>query len=121
MKYMTTKNKIARYCGSICDNCKFFKGVKEPKCLGCLSCAGKPFWGKCNVAECAINKKIEHCGLCADFPCELLPKQFDPNNPRGKEEAIFRIGHLAIRAKIGTEQWLEKLANGYLVSFISED
>lgn len=114
---MMEKLQIGSYCGSICDTCEFYKGEKEPKCPGCLECAGKPFWGNCDAANCSIEKNIEHCGLCENFPCEKLPEQFDPNKPRGKEEAIFRIGQLAIRAKIGTKEWLEQRANGSLVGF----
>ena len=55
--------------------------------------------------------------MCSEFPCELLPEQFDPNNPRGKEEAIYRIGQLAIRAKIGTVEWLNQRSNGKLIDF----
>jgi len=110
-------------CGIACDSgkCMFYTGKKEPQCPGCIKCAGKPFWGECKVYKCAAEKGVKHCGLCKDFPCDLLPEQFDPSNPRGREEAIFRIGQLAIRAKIGTNKWLEKLADGSLILFDQEN
>jgi len=113
--------KIPGYCGIICDRCGFYTGEKSPSCPGCLVCASKPFWGICKTASCAISKNVEHCGLCEDFPCTLLPEQFDPSNQRGKEEAIFRIGQLAIRAKIGTKKWLQQRANGKLVGFTVDE
>ena len=76
-----------------------------------------PFWGECKVNRCSTEKGLDHCGVCNDFPCELLIQQFDPSNPRGKEEAIFRIGQLAIRAKLGTINWLKRLADGSLAQF----
>ncbi|MBN2157249.1 MAG: DUF3795 domain-containing protein [Candidatus Lokiarchaeota archaeon] len=112
---------VAGFCGTICDDCDFFTGNEEPQCPGCVACAGRPFWGECRTANCALNKKVEHCGLCSDFPCEILPNQFDPNKPRGKEEAIFRIGQLAIRAKIGTNCWLKKRVDGSIVGFEADE
>jgi hypothetical protein len=111
--------EIPSPCGIACDSekCLFFLGEKEPKCPGCIECAGKPFWGECKIYKCAAENGVEHCGLCKDFPCDLLPEQFDPSNPRGKEEAIFRIGQLTIRGKIGTKKWLKRLADGSLVLF----
>jgi len=111
--------EIPNPCGLVCDSghCLFFSGEKSPKCPGCIKCMGNPFWGECKIYKCATEKDVEHCGLCNDFPCELLIQQFDPSNPRGEEEAIFRIGQLTIRAKIGTKKWLERLADGTLASF----
>jgi hypothetical protein len=111
------KSKVAPPCGSVCDDCDFFNGEKEPKCAGCIEVQGKPFWGTCELYECTLEKNVEHCGLCEDFPCERLPEQFDPNHPKGKQEAIFRIGQLALRAKLGSEEWLKQRRNGTLVGF----
>ncbi len=110
-------------CGIVCDSgkCMYFTGKKEPRCPGCIKCSGKPFWGECRVYKCANEHNVEHCGLCSEFPCEYLPTHFDPDNLHGQEEAIFRIGHLAIRAKIGTEKWLGKLREGKLVVFDIEN
>lgn len=115
--------EIPSPCGHVCDSgkCLFFLGKKSPLCPGCIKCAGNPFWGECKVYKCAAEKNIEHCGLCEEFPCQILPEQFDPSNPRGKEEAIFRIGQLAIRAKIGTKKWLEQLMDGKLTLFDTEN
>jgi general stress protein 26 len=32
----------------------------------------KPFWGECDVKICCEGKGLDHCGLCADFPCDVL-------------------------------------------------
>jgi len=57
-------------CGIVCEptKCKEAFGVD---CLGCVAME-KPFWGECDVKICCEGKGLEHCGLCADFPCDLL-------------------------------------------------
>ncbi|MFX0068339.1 MAG: DUF3795 domain-containing protein [Promethearchaeota archaeon] len=116
---MVNVYKIPTSCGLICDACPWYQGKKETKCIGCLESAGKPFWGDCEISRCASEKNVEHCGACQEFPCETLNKHFDPNNPKGPQEAIFRIGQLAIRRKIGTKKWLENRRNGVLPDFES--
>lgn len=53
------------YCGQSCENCQF----RAPcACSGC----GTPFFGHCEVAKCAAEKAIFHCGQCPQFPCQKL-------------------------------------------------
>ena len=63
---------VTTYCGLDCTNCEW----KEPcNCNGCVSSKGFPFHCKdepCPVAACAINKNIMFCGMCKEFPCQLL-------------------------------------------------
>jgi hypothetical protein len=63
---MTTKSR----CGIICDTaaCKEQFGFD---CAGCVNIESAP-WGECEVKICCEGKKLEHCGECADFPCETL-------------------------------------------------
>ncbi len=114
---LVKKYKQAAPCGLICDECTWFQGKMETSCPGCLEKKGKPFWGECEVFLCAKMKHHEHCGVCNDFPCETIINQFDPNNPKGKQEAIFRVGQLTIRNKIGTKEWLAKRAGSFLPKF----
>ena len=64
------------YCG-VCD-CR-----ERTNCLGCQKSSGKMFWGECSVAKCAIEKGLEHCGLCSDLPCEKLQNAFDESGTWG--------------------------------------
>lgn len=57
-------------CGIVCNEC-IYKLRKE--CDGCVRIEN-PFWGVCDVKNCCERKNLEHCGLCADFPCEDLKK-----------------------------------------------
>jgi hypothetical protein len=112
------KYSIAGPCGIICDNCEYLLGKKEQKCSGCIAQEGNPFWGKCQAYRCAQEHQVEHCGECSDFPCEnLINEYYDPNRPRGKQEAVFRIGQLAIRKKIGTAKWLKRRFDKTIVGF----
>ncbi len=56
-------------CGIVCSECAYKEQVN---CQGCIHIS-KPFWGDvCPVKSCCENKKLEHCGCCDTFPCELL-------------------------------------------------
>lgn len=58
-------------CGILCSEC----GYKEQTgCKGCVN-IDKPFWGEsCPVKDCCESKNHPHCGLCPQFPCQLLTK-----------------------------------------------
>lgn len=56
-------------CGIECSKCE---GKADVNCKGCIN-MDKPFWGgDCPVKTCCENKKLNHCGLCDAFPCEIL-------------------------------------------------
>ena len=56
-------------CGIKCDSCT---GKEEAKCTGCTNME-KPFWGgECGVKSCCETKQLDHCGICSDFPCEMV-------------------------------------------------
>ena len=62
---------IKSRCGIICNpqKCKEAFGFD---CAGCPNIT-KPMWGDlCPVKDCCEGKKLEHCGECSDFPCDLL-------------------------------------------------
>ncbi|MCL2519276.1 MAG: DUF3795 domain-containing protein [Oscillospiraceae bacterium] len=59
-------------CGIDCESCEYFI---NKKCEGCYVCApkGQCVWGgNCDLYECAANKNLPHCGMCDDFPCDML-------------------------------------------------
>lgn len=56
-------------CGIRCSNCEY---VDKVGCKGCVQIR-KPFWGEqCPVKSCCESKALEHCGVCSEFPCEVL-------------------------------------------------
>ena len=55
-------------CGIVCNECLY---KLRKKCDGCAKIEN-PYWGVCDVKNCCESKKLEHCGICADFPREDL-------------------------------------------------
>ncbi|UCH58018.1 MAG: DUF3795 domain-containing protein [Candidatus Bathyarchaeota archaeon] len=96
---------IFSVCGLICDDCEYFKGEKEPRCLGCTAHGGKPFWGECPTYACVEEHGVDHCGLCGEFPCDRFVEMYDPS--QGQVSAVVRAGILAYRAKHGDEKAAE--------------
>lgn len=65
-------------CGVCCNSCERKDKVG---CRGCLNMEG-PFWGgTCGVKSCCEKNKYDHCGVCPDFPCDMLSNM-------GKEEGF---------------------------------
>jgi hypothetical protein len=89
-------------CGTLCNDCEYFTGAKNPKCTGCKEKAGKPFWGTCGTYACMQEHDITHCGICEEFPCDKFMNQYDPSH--GPISAVIRAGILAYRAKHGDEK-----------------
>jgi len=67
-------------CGIVCDPVKCKEAFKVD-CPGCVA-MDKPFWGECDVKICCEGRGLEHCGLCDNFPCEVL-KSYAYNEQHG--------------------------------------
>ncbi len=66
-------------CGQVCGDCDFY----QKDCPGCNESGGKVFFvpeGKvCPIYACAANRKrLTHCGLCGEAPCQLWRDTRDP-------------------------------------------
>ena len=74
---------------------------------------GGAFWCAddrcCEVYDCAVGRELEHCGLCQDFPSDLL-LSYAYHEQEGDRA---RVGNCAIRARIGTEAWQAREAAWY--------
>lgn len=94
-------------CGGYCKNCVVYK----KGCAGCVETNGKPFHIKkakkdvCPVWQCAIEHKVEHCGICDEFPCDKFLDWYDPK--RGIITVLRKTGLLALRKRIGTKAWVK--------------
>lgn len=91
-------------CGTYCGVCMFLNRKDQPSCSGCGNQGGEPFWGKCKLYACAKNR-VEHCGACEDFPCDLFVDSFDPAH--GRKSAFTRAGLLTYRRRVGTQKFIE--------------
>jgi hypothetical protein len=92
-------------CGTLCGDCEWFKGEREPHCPGCSEMEGKPFWGSCSLYSCIKERDVEHCGLCDEFPCDRFIDAYDPS--KGPRSAVLRAGILAYRARHGDAKAVE--------------
>ena len=91
---------FAARCGIYCGECEY---REEMSCPGCIKAAGKPFWGECIIAACCVGKGLDHCGLCADFPCEDL-KSFAYDEEQGDDGQ--RIRNLEAWTVQGFDVWV---------------
>ena len=63
-----------------CDFDEFMKGLRwlasqnEP-CRGCRFGGGWSWWPDCPVRDCTIQKGVNFCFECANFPCKKLTKE----------------------------------------------
>ena len=96
--------KFVAPCGTYCGTCAFLNREEKPSCLGCGNQNGELFWGKCRLHACATGR-VEHCGICEDFPCDLFVDHFDPAH--GQKSAFERAGLLAYRKRAGTQRFIE--------------
>ena len=73
--------KVESRCGLCCSSCEY---QEKMDCKGCTNIA-RPFWGDaCPVKNCCEEKTLEHCGLCRNFPCDLL-KEFSYAKEQGDD------------------------------------
>lgn len=75
-------------CGTYCGDCEW---VESTGCKGCIANAGKPFWGTCKIAVCAMEKGLQHCGPCEQVPCAQLVEAY---NTPGHEDRGERLQNL---------------------------
>ena len=97
------KRCLAAVCGLYCGTCEAY-GIGEPEtCRGCAYQLGLATDGECYVFQCCIVERgLEHCGLCPDFPCQLFLSSAEPIEVNRRYRALLR------RVEIGTEAWIEE-------------
>lgn len=65
----------------------------------------------CPLYNCCVNtKKLEHCGLCSELPCETFLALRDPSlsDEETENALVLRKNDLVKRKRIGTGQWLKE-------------
>ena len=75
-------------CGIDCSKCGH---LINSQCIGCRKAApeGKCVWnGRCDLFDWSTNKKVEHCGKCAEFPCAMLKEWAASENPERIQNLI---------------------------------
>jgi len=99
-------NNLASPCGLYCGECLYY----EKQCRGCVASNGRPLWGKCRTYACVRERNAEHCGECAEFPCNRFLKQY--SRELGSWRVFYKAGQLLYRKKIGTTSWAKEKASG---------
>ena len=98
---MQTDRKWVAICGKDCGDCPQL----QAGCKGCAYQLGLPPNSECTVFRCcAVERGIEHCGLCPDFACQVF-LSLDSSL-----ESAKRYRSLTRRAEIGTDAWLRECA-----------
>jgi hypothetical protein len=110
---MTYDRNHAPVCGIYCGSCELL----DKQCKGCGYVDGKPFWTEqfdvkvCPLHDCCRNsRRLEHCGLCTDFPCKVFLEMRDPSmSDEGARRSLeARQADLHKRKQVGTEEWLKE-------------
>ncbi|MCD4655999.1 MAG: DUF3795 domain-containing protein [Planctomycetes bacterium] len=106
-----SENEIISFCGIVCSQCEAYIATMKDddelrqktaehwsktygadikaehiNCRGCLS-TEEPLFSHCKVCEyrlCGIDKGVENCAHCNEYPCEKLAK-FHGMVPQCKE------------------------------------
>jgi hypothetical protein len=94
------KRKAAAVCGRYCAACDAYL---DSSCCGCGYQLGQTCKGECAIFRCCIVERgLEHCGLCIDFPCQVFVGHAPPLDVARLYKALRR------RAQIGTAAWLDE-------------
>jgi len=79
-----------------------FKGLDLNE-FDCEGCTPENQHVDCRIKQCVMARKIEHCGQCSEFPCELINNFADDGKPHHKKA----VEHLEYVKKHGLEKFLE--------------
>jgi len=111
-------------CGLDCFNCPSFEGniteewkkqvsaflkipVEEAPCKGCRDEKGYCKFGpnqQCATWNCVVEKGVQFCHECAEFPCErLMPTQQGATYPHN-----MKVYNLCRVKLIGLDAWIEE-------------
>ncbi len=87
-------------------------GVKpeDIQCRGCMSDLVFKYCQVCPIRKCALERKLEGCFQCPEFPCAHI------NNfpfPAGRQEILEAVPEWK---KLGTEKWVAGQERKYVCS-----
>jgi len=107
------------YCGLYCGACDALLATargeeealarawgrppKDVRCWGCRAELTAACCRSCDIRRCARQRTLDHCGLCASFPCQQL-RAFAEAPPHHCDG----IANLERMKRVGRRQWLEE-------------
>lgn len=104
----------AGVCGLYCGVCEY---REDSFCEGCMAIQGRPSWVEhvgmdaCPLYSCCVvDRKLEHCGMCDDLPCDLFLRSHDPSLNADEARADIRNREITLRRRghIGTHGWIKE-------------
>jgi len=104
--------KLIANANNACDFDEFMRGLKwlasqDSSCKGCRFGGGWSWWSDCPVRDCCIQRGVEFCFLCNEFPCEKLKKEPLLERKKAMIEANNQI------RSVGLEGWKQLLMKKY--------
>ena len=116
---MSVNKALAAPCGLYCGVCGIYVATRDgndkfkeklapvygskPEDLVCDGCLSERVFGYCQscpIKSCCIDKKIEGCHKCSDFPCKFIDNF---PIPVGKKVILRSIPRWR---EVGTGQWM---------------
>jgi len=126
---MNFTKQHAAVCGLFCPSCRnFIRTTEEPKrpeetlnqfntptedtrCHGCRSDVRISYCNTCKLYYCSIEKGVDFCGQCSDYPCNDL-KEFQAT---GAHRFELWKAHEKIK-KVGYDKWMKEMIDHYSCS-----
>ncbi len=110
------------YCGIDCANCELYapnnnievqaraaqrlgKKPEEMACKGCKTQGGCVIKMDCATYACAVEKKLDSCGGCPEFPCRMLMPAADGANFYPSNLKMYNLCRIKL---LGPEKFLEE-------------
>lgn len=118
---------LIAYCGLYCGGCSFqvafetenrihitkmpsyYDKYKNNELENCPGCRLEIKCGECKIRDCAIEKKVEWCGQCKEYPCDLIEKFINDGKPHHAESRK----NTKLIAVLGERKWLEEMKKNY--------
>lgn len=100
--------KLIANANNACSYDEFLKGLtwlasQDKPCKGCRFGGGWSWWPDCPVRDCCIQKEVDFCFQCKDFPCEKMGEEPLLDRKKAMIQANNQIKDL------GIEMWMRLL------------
>ena len=114
---------LIAYCGLYCGACSFqtayetsnkkhienlpsiYDKYKTMELENCPGCRLENKCGECKIRDCAIEKKIDYCLQCPEYPCVLINSFVNDGKPHHKEV----VNNFKLLKELGEENWLKEM------------
>lgn len=117
--------ETAAICGLFCESCRYYiatqenegleelaksagQPVEQIRCNGCRSDTVTYYCRTCDMKLCAMEKGIDFCSECGEYPCDML-KEFQAAKPH----RIELFPSLDYAKENGYPAWREKMIANY--------